>query len=74
MLGSVPLQFLVPLITHNRRAAPGQASLGDIHVVALHPLRPVSTVTAVDESGTFEEERGPSHHRSFLEEPEHKKK
>lgn len=70
MFGSVPLEFLVSFVAHNRGSAPGQASLGDIYVVALHPFWPVATVTAVDESGAFEEEGGPGHDWSFLEEPE----
>lgn len=70
MFGGVPLEFLVSFVAHNRGSAPGQASLGDIYVVALHPLRPVATVAAVDKTGAFQEERGPSHDRRFLEEPE----
>lgn len=66
MFGGVPLKLLVPFVTHDGRAAPGQASLGDIHVVALHPLRPVAAVASVDESRALKEKRGPRHHRSFL--------
>lgn len=69
MFGGVPLEFLVSFVAHNRRSAPWQASFGDIDMVAFHPLWPVATVTAVDKSGTFEEEGGPGHNWSFLEEP-----
>lgn len=68
MLGSIPLEFLVSFVARNRRSAPGQALLGDIHMVALHPLWPVATVTAVDKSGTFKEKGGAGHNRSFLQE------
>ena len=67
LFGSVPLQFLISLVAHDGGPAPGQAPLGDIHVVALHPLRPVATVAAVDKTGAFQEERGPGHHWRFLE-------
>ena len=70
MSGSVPLEFLVPFVAHNWRPAPRQAPLGDVDVVTFHPLGPVAAVTAVDESGTFEEEGGPGHNWSLLEEPE----
>lgn len=66
MLGSVPLELLVPLVAHYRGSAPGQPSLGDIYMVALHPLRPVAPVTAVDKTSTFEEEGGTGHNRRFL--------
>lgn len=69
MFGSVPLEFLVSFVAHNRGPAPGQASLGDIHVVALHPLRPVAAVAAVDKTGALEEEGGPGHDRRLLEGP-----
>ncbi len=67
MFGSVPLEFLVALVAHDGRSASGQASLGDVHVVALHPLWPVATVAAVDESGAFEEKGGPGDDWSLLE-------
>lgn len=70
MFGSVPLEFLVPFVAHDRWPAPGQASLGDIYVVALHPLWPIAAVTAMDKTGTFKEEGSPCHDWSFLEEPE----
>lgn len=66
MLGSVPLELLVSFIAHNRRSAPGQPSLGDVYVVALHPFGPVATITPVDKSGTFEEKGGPGHNWGFL--------
>lgn len=73
MFSSVPLEFLVSFVANNRGSAPGQAFLGDIYMVALHPLRPVTTVTAMDESGTFKEKGGPGHNWSLLEEPENRK-
>lgn len=69
MFGRVPLQLLVSFVAHDGGSAPGQASLGDINVMALHPFGPVAAVAAVDKPGAFEEERGPGHNWSFLEEP-----
>lgn len=66
MLGRIPLQLLVSLVAHDGGPAPGQALLGDVHVVALHPLWPVATVTAVDESGALQEEGSASDNWSFL--------
>lgn len=66
MFGGVPLELLVPLVAHYRGSAPGQASFGDIYMVALHPLRPVAPITAVDKTSTFEEEGGTGHNRRFL--------
>lgn len=65
-LGSVPLQLLVPLVAHDGGPAPGQAFLGDIHVVAFHPLGPVAPVAAVHEPGTFQEQRCSGYHGGFL--------
>lgn len=66
MFGSVPLELLVPLVAHYWRAPPGQALFGDVNMVALHPLWPVPTVTAVDESGALQEKGGAGHNRSLL--------
>lgn len=66
MFGGVPLEFLVPLVAHYGRSAPGQPSLGDIYMVALHPLGPVAPITAVDKTSTFEKEGGTGHNRRFL--------
>ena len=66
VFGSVPLQLLVPLVAHHGGPAPGQPTLGDVHMVALHPLRPVATVTAVDETRALQEEGGAGNHGSFL--------
>lgn len=68
MLRSVPLQLLVPLVAHDGRAAPGEAPLGDVDMVALHPLGPVAAVAAVYEASALQEEGGPGHHRGFLQE------
>lgn len=54
-LSCIPLQLLVPFVAHNRRTATGQAFLGDVHMVALHPLRPVATITAVNKTCTLKE-------------------
>lgn len=56
VFGGVPLQLLVPFVAHDGGAAPGQAPLGDVDVVALHPLGPVAPVAAVDKAGTLQEE------------------
>lgn len=72
MLSSVPLELLVSFIAHNRRSAPGQPSLGDVYMVALHPFGPVATITPVDKSGTFQEKGGPGHNWGFLEEQRNK--
>lgn len=66
MLGSVPLQLLVPLVAHYWRAASGQALLGDVDMVALHPLWPVATVAAVDEPGALQEQGSAGHNWSLL--------
>lgn len=66
MFGSIPLEFLVSLVAHYRGSAPGQPSLGDIDMVALHPFRPVAPITAMDKTSTFEEEGGSGHDRCFL--------
>lgn len=66
MFGGVPLEFLVPLVAHYRGSAPGQPSLGDIYMMALHPLGPVAPITAVDKTSTFEEEGGTGHNWRFL--------
>lgn len=66
MFGCIPLEFLVSLVAHYWRAAPGQPSLGDIYMVALHPFWPVAPITAVDKTSTFEEEGGSGHNRCFL--------
>jgi len=68
MFGGIPLEFLVSFVAHRRRPTPGQAFLGNIYMVALHPLWPVATVTAVDKSGTFKEEGSPGYNWSFLTE------
>ena len=65
-LGSIPLQLLVPLVAHNGRPAPGKAFLGDVHMVAFHPLWPVAPVTPVNKTGTFQEQSCSGHHRGFL--------
>lgn len=62
----VPLQLLVPFVAHNRRTATGQAFLSNVHMVALHPLGPVATITAVNEACTLEEQGCSCHYRSFL--------
>lgn len=68
MFGGVPLEFLVPFVAHDRGSAPGQASLGYIYMVPLHPFWPVAAVAAVDKSGTFKKQGGPSHNGRFLQE------
>ena len=67
LLRGVPLQLLVALVSHHGGASPGKASLGDVDVVALHPLWPVAAVAAVDEASALQEEGGPGHHRGFLQ-------
>lgn len=67
VLGGVPLQLLVPLVAHDGRAAPREAPLGDVDMVALHPLGPVASVAAVYKASALQEKGGPGHHGSFLQ-------
>lgn len=66
VFGGIPLELLVSLVADYGGSAPGQPPLGDIYMMALHPLGPVAPVTAVDKAGTFEEKGGTGHHRRFL--------
>lgn len=68
MFGGIPLEFLVPFVAHYRGSTPGQASLGYIYMVPLHPFWPVATVAAVNKTGTFKKQGGPSHNWRFLQE------
>lgn len=65
-LSCIPLQLLVPFVAHNRRTPAGQAFLCNVHMVALHPLRPVAAIAAVNEACTLEEQGCSCHYRSFL--------
>lgn len=67
MFGCIPLKFLVPLVAYDGGSTSGQAFFGDIDVVTFHPLWPVPTVTAVNESCAFKEEGGTGYNRSFLQ-------
>lgn len=62
----IPLQLLVPFVAHDRRTPTGQPFLGNVHMVALHPLGPVATITAVNEARTLEEQGCSRHDGSFL--------
>lgn len=66
-LSCIPLQLLVPLVAHDGRAPPGEAFLGDVDVVPLHPLGPVAAVAAVDEARTLQEQGCSGHHRRLLQ-------
>lgn len=65
-LGCIPLQLLVPFVAHNGRAPTGQPLLGDVDVVALHPLGPVAAIAAVHKARALEEQGCSCHHGSFL--------
>lgn len=65
-LSCIPLQLLVPFVAHDRRTSTGQAFLSNVHMVALHPLGPVATITTVNEACTLKEQGCSRHYRSFL--------
>lgn len=73
MFGSIPLKFLIPFVSNNWWSSAWQPSLGNIHMVALHPLGPVATIAAMHKSCTFQKEWSSCNNRSFLKIREYKK-
>lgn len=65
-LSCIPLQLLVPFVADNRRTSTGQAFLGNVHMVAFHPLGPVATVAAMNKTCTLKEQGCSCYYRSFL--------
>lgn len=66
VFGSIPLKLLVPFVSNHWWAATWQTPLCNIHMMALHPLRPVATIAPMHKPRTLQEERGSGNNWSLL--------